>query len=293
MSDDGNDPNRHNRNDPYRGFAGSGALSALLIFLVILFIGNLGGSSRISMSFILLIGGIFAIHFFVRSSARNAKARSDADEGDSAQGTRIFRSTWLEIREFGQGGDLTGNVLDGNFAGRTLGKLSDRELIVLLDQFGREDRFTEKALRAWIAHARPHLEEATAVPHVSNVPPVPKSPVSRPQAGQSQAPQPEAPAQEGQRWRPASTTQAGTLARNAPVPERTRDVAPVRIQGPESLEGMTRGQAYSVLGILETNDPARIRNAYERAVKLAGGASGGSTKTLARIKLAQRVLLGE
>lgn len=221
---------------------------------------------------IVVAGGVF--WFMASVSPRRPAAAEEV--AATLNGERIFRSVWLEIRQFGPGGDLTGAVLDGPFAGRILSSLTDPELLELLEQLDHSDRFSAKALRAWLSHARPHLDvgmpdeaaDAEAVPE-------PESDASAPVM-----------IDEREKHLPP-VPQPASMARQKY--DRVAEAPPP----PRSLDGMSEAQAFAVLGILDTKDAARIRNAYERAVKMAGGEAGGAHETLARLKLARRVLLGE
>lgn len=221
---------------------------------------------------ILVAGGMF---WFVSAVSPRSAATAE-DVAATLQGDRVFRSVWLEIRQFGPGGDLTGAVMDGPFAGRELSSLNDPELLELLEQLDHGDRISAKALRAWLSHARPHLdvgdsgefENETVEADAPHSDPVPAYIDVR---EQDMPPVP----------------QSSRVARHKY--ERVSEEP----KPPRNLEGMTEAEAFAVLGILDTKDAARIRNAYERAVKMAGGEAGGAKETLARLKLARRVLLGE
>lgn len=234
------------------------------------------GATPIPNSVLIMVLVGAGVFWFWRATSPAARVSAIAESvAAGLQGERISRSVWLEIRQAGSHGDLSGAVLDGPFAGRVLSSLSDPELLELLAQLDHSDRFSAKALRAWLAHARPHLDVQT-LDEMAN-------------GDNALMPEEEA-----------------SLA--ARIDQREKDLPPVpqpasiarqkfdRVAEPpappRSLEGMTEAEAFALLGILDTKDVARISNAYDRAVKMAGGEKEGGRETLARLALARRVLLG-
>lgn len=245
-----------------------------LAIVLVLVIANVTADDPLIPTQALIMILLFAgVGWFIWSVSPRSTAATE-EVAATLNGERIFRSVWLEIRQFGPGGDLSGAVMDGPFAGRVLSSLTDPELLELIEQFDHADRISAKALRAWVTHARPHLDiETLDVAEDSD-----------------KAPEPEdaAPVRIDQRERDfPPVPQPASIARQKY--DRVAEAPPP----PRSHDGMSEAEAFAVLGILDTKDASRIRNAYERAVKMAGGEAGGAHETLARLKLARRVLLGE
>jgi hypothetical protein len=84
-------------------------------------------------------------------TARNyARMAGIGGDGASTIRTRLLNMT-LDHRS----GALDGTVVDGAFAGRTLGDLSPAELFRLLDECRREDRQSVQVLEAYLDRTRP------------------------------------------------------------------------------------------------------------------------------------------
>lgn len=154
----------------------------------------------------------------------------DAGTGGGSSGqTSQVETAWLRMQLDHGSGRMTGTVLQGRFAGRTLAALDFTDLLILLREC---DSQSAALLETWLDR---------------NV---------------------------GPDWREqASAAGAGA--------------------GSAAAGGMTRDQAWEILGLSPGASPAEIRAAHRRLMKSAHPDQGGSTWLAAQINRAKDLLLDQ